>query len=211
MVSVRSEQFTVDDEIGLDGRIDRPRVGIDPDMAWLLTPTPPSDGDDLTSLQELAAALLAEMEQPERVDAVLDLDQGTVRRWSAESETFRRAALRRRRAMKPQVDRPHYEAALSPIQRQAALMQAEGKSKTKIADALEIHRSTIHNWEKDPAYRGFVRRLVDDFTADRRAEINHLRAAQLVLANRAIERGLGADDVQAAAKLGVSVVKLYEF
>jgi DNA-binding CsgD family transcriptional regulator len=191
-------------------KIDRPRVGIDPDMAWLLTPRPPSDSDDLASLQERAAELLAEMEQPERVDAVLGLDQGTVRRWSAESEAFRNAALRRRRALKPQVDRPHYEAVLNPIQCQAALMQAEGKSKTKIADALEIHRSTLNNWWKDPAYRGLVGRLVNDFTADRQAEISHLRMSQLVLANRAIERGLSADDAQAAAKLAVAVVKLYD-
>lgn len=210
MVSVRSERLDADDEIDLDGKIDRPRVGIDPDMAWLLTPTPPSDGDDLAPLQVRAAELLAEMDQPERIDAVLDLDQGTVRRWSAESEAFRNAAIRRRRGLKPRVDRPHYEAALTPIQCQAALMQAEGKSKTEIAKALEVHRSTIHNWQKDPAYRGLVRQLLADFTADRQAEISHRRVEQLVLAHRAIERGLSADDDLAAAKLGVTVVKLLE-
>ena len=180
----------MDDAAGLDGESDRPRVGIDPDMAWLLTPMPPSDGDGLTPMQERAAELLAEIDQPERVDTVLGLDKGMVRRWSAESKVFREAALRHRRAVKPRVDRPHYEAALNPKQNQAAAMQAEGKNKTEIANALEIHRSTLHNWEKDPAYRGLVRRLAEDFAADRQAEIRHRRVDELVLAHRAIERGL---------------------
>ena len=209
MVSVNgSGPRDVDDAVGLDGEIARPRVGIDPEMAWLLAPMPPSNR--LTPTQERAAELLAEIDQPERVDTVLGLAKGMVRRWSAESKVFREAALRRRRAVKPRVDRLPYESALSPKQNQAALMQAEGKNKTEIASALEIHRSTLHNWEGDPAYRGLVRRLAEDFAADRQAEICHRRVDEVVLAHRAIERGLRDADPQAAAKLGVTILRLYE-
>ena len=208
MVSVNGNgQLDVDDASGPDGETDRPHVGIDPDMAWLLAPTPPSNR--LTPMQERAAELLAEIDQPERVDTALGIARGMVRRWS-ESKVFREAALRHRRAVKPRVDRSHYESALNPKQNQAALMQAEGKTKTEIASALEIHRSTLHNWEGDPAYRGLVRRLAEDFAADRQAEIRHRRVEEVVLAHRAIERGLRDADPQAAAKLGVTFLRLYE-
>ena len=79
-----------------------------------------------------------------------------------------------------------------------------------IANALGLHRSTLYIWEKDPAYRGLARRLAEEFVAASQAEIRHRRVDELVLAHRAIERGLRDADPQAAAKLGVNVLRLHE-
>lgn len=187
-------------------------VGIDPDLDWLLRRDHRSSDEKLTPVQKLAAELLAEVLQPERVDAMLDLAMGTVRRWSKD-EGFRERTVMFRRHLNGAVGEPVYEAALKPAQRRAAFMEARGAKKVEIAKALRRHRSTLDNWGHDPVYRRLRDRYARQLQVERaqadECRSDAERAEELRLAHEAIGKGLRNPDFDAAGKLGVAVMKLY--
>src|SRR5215204_6887799 len=90
---------------GPDGEIDPGFAGVDPDLKWLIGQDFLARGEDLTEDQKQAAELLAELLQPERVDVVLGLARGTVRRWS-DDDSFRVATQYSRRRIQNHVDDP---------------------------------------------------------------------------------------------------------
>jgi hypothetical protein len=114
-------------------------------LKWLIGQNFLSSWERLTAVQTQAAGLLAELLQPERVDDVLGLARGTVRRWS-DDKAFKAETKESRRRLQGRVDDPVYEAALKPIQHHAAHLEALGMKKVEIAEALGCHRSTLHNW-----------------------------------------------------------------
>lgn len=195
--------------LGPDGEIDPGFAGIDPDLKWLIAQDFLMPGQDLTAVQRRAADLLAELLQPERVDDVLGLGRGTVRRWS-DDKSFRLATENSRRRLQSRVDDPVYEAALKPIQHHAAYLEALGRKKVEIAEAVGCHRSTLHNWGCDPVYRRLVERLSHEIRAERDREYRRRRAEEVRLAHEAIAKGLRNKKVLDAAKLGLAVVRLYE-
>jgi uncharacterized protein YjcR len=80
----------------------------------------------------------------------------------------------------------------------------------EIAEAVGCHRSTLHNWRRDPAYRRLVERFSQQIQAERQAEYRRQRAEENRLAHEAIAKGLRNKKVAEAAKLGLAVVRLNE-
>jgi uncharacterized protein YjcR len=80
----------------------------------------------------------------------------------------------------------------------------------EIAEAIGCHRSTLHNWRRDPVYRRLVERFSQQIQAERQAEYRRQRAEENRLAHEAIAKGLRNKKVAEAAKLGLNVVRLYE-
>jgi hypothetical protein len=198
-----------DRALGPDGEIDPSFTGVDPDMKWLIGQDFLTSWEKLTAVQRQAAGLLAELLQPERVDDVLRLARGTVRGWS-DDKAFKAETKISRRRLQDRVDDPVHEAALKPIQHHAAHLDALGMKKVEIAEALGCHRSTLHNWGCDPVYRRLVERISHEIQAERDREYRRQHDAELGLAHEVIVKVLRSSKSIEAAKLALSLVRLYE-
>jgi hypothetical protein len=100
------------------------------------------------------------------VDVVLHLALGTVARRFREEDGFRPLVLHERwkiqKGAAPDVD---YGAGLSPKQRRAALLLAQGMNQKESAAQVGVDARTIRNWNNDPMFGKFVRQ-VEEFAAN---------------------------------------------
>ena len=61
-----------------------------------------------------------------------------------------------------------YYKTLKPKQRQAAealVDPADERTVTELCQDLEISRTTFYNWQKDPAFAGYVKVLIEGLTS----------------------------------------------
>lgn len=160
----------------------------------------------LTKTQRQAIEELAVILDPARVDAVLQLPAGTVERWFREANGFREMALdarwKNQQEAVPLID---YGGVLTPRQRNAARLLAEGVTQKESAEQVGVDPRSIYNWKLDPAFEKFIRQLQDRAAFARRAQREeedeelHARVRELdSLAAAVIKEKLLAGDERSA-------------
>jgi len=72
-------------------------------------------------------------------------------------------------------------------QRRATALIAEGSKLTDAAEALGVHRSTVHNWARDPVFKRYVEQLQRQESAERQSRWDGLRVKKLQILEKALE------------------------
>jgi hypothetical protein len=68
---------------------------------------------------------------------------------------------------------------LAPLQAQVAAALASGATVSAVAAQTDVHRSTIHNWLKEPAFRQAVDQARKDYAESLRAQLAELSGLAL--------------------------------
>jgi hypothetical protein len=72
------------------------------------------------------------------------------------------------------------DANLSPVQQQVVAALAQGRTITSAAAAVQLHRSTLHNWLNSvPAFRAALAEARSQYAAQLRDEMKELSATAL--------------------------------
>ena len=160
-----------------------------------------------TSVQKVAAQLLPELIDERLVDRVLDLPEGTTRRWLDEDEEFRDRVVSRRLEIQshrdPNID---YTRAMTAKQVRAGfLLIEEEMTQTKVAEVVGVDPRTIRNWHHQSVFQSYLEVLAEQRAARLKQEAMEERAAVRAGDRRVrqkalevLEKKLDADDMKAA-------------
>jgi putative insertion element HTH domain-containing protein len=146
-----------------------------------------------TSVQKAAALLLPELIDERLVDRVLDLAEGTTRRWLDEDEEFRDRVVSRRLSLQSQRDPDiDYARALTAKQTRAGfLLIEEEMTQTKVAEVVGVDPRTIRNWHHQRAFQGYLEVLAEQRAARLKQEALAERAAVRAGDRRVRQKALG--------------------
>ena len=98
------------------------------------------------------------------------------------------------------------ETGLDPQQERAAYMLATGAGVQKVADELDVHRSTLWEWRQQATFEAFYNRLLSEIRAD-------VKEGLIGLYQEAIDtvrQCLNSDDERIALKAASRVIERVE-